>query len=109
MQLKQMHQKTTRPPPALGLAWLAAAIWAAPAGATDSTGASPVLAAAAPKPPRPNAALPFPGPRPGAAKAATQGGGFVLENNLIAARWQVADGALRPAEWFNKLTTNGSK
>ena len=48
--------------------------------------------------------MPFPGPRPGVAKGSAKDGGFVLENNLIAARWQIDGGALRPVELVNKLT-----
>lgn len=108
MQFKQMYQETKRQPwelprPLL-IALLGAALWAGQAGAADPAGSATGLTKPPQKPARPSVALPFPGPRPGAAQAAGKDGGFVLENDLIAARWQVADGVLRPAEWVNKLT-----
>lgn len=46
----------------------------------------------------------FPGPPPGNAKTAAKGGEYVLENGVIAARWHVKEGVLRPAALVNKLS-----
>lgn len=46
----------------------------------------------------------FPGSPPGNAKTAAKGGEYVLENDVIAARWQIEAGVLRPAALVNKLS-----
>ena len=44
----------------------------------------------------------FPGPAPGPARAEVNQDELVLENEVIALRWTVADGRLRPAGVANK-------
>lgn len=46
----------------------------------------------------------FPGSPPGNAKTAATGGEYVLENDVIAARWQIEAGVLPPAALVNKLS-----
>ena len=53
---------------------------------------------------RANEEMWFPGPPPGKAKTVTKGGEFVLENEVIAAQWQIEGGVFRPAAVVNKLT-----
>ena len=45
----------------------------------------------------------FPGPRPGAARAKAEGNRLLLENDLLAVRWDLTDG-LRLVEAKNKIT-----
>jgi hypothetical protein len=49
-------------------------------------------------------ALDFPGPAPGAARAASDGKNWTLENDVIACGWSVIDGAIRPVSLRNKIS-----
>jgi len=50
------------------------------------------------------AVLQFPGPDPGPARAEITGEKLKLENNVLAVRWQVDGGTLRPATVVDKLS-----
>ena len=50
----------------------------------------------------PAAALEFPGPAPGPAEAQAGPGDLVVSNDLLACRWSLADGRLRPASVQDK-------
>ena len=49
-------------------------------------------------------AVEFPGPKPGKARATAEDGRWTLENNVIACRWTVADGRLKPGSATDKLS-----
>lgn len=48
--------------------------------------------------------IPFAGPDPGPVQARVDAQGAELGNQVLALRWQLKDGALRPAELVNRLT-----
>jgi len=48
--------------------------------------------------------LEFPGPAPGEARGEIAAHAFLLENEVIACRWQIADGRLRPTTVTDKLS-----
>lgn len=52
----------------------------------------------------PAAAVEFPGPRPGAARAAQRGDELTLENNVIVATWKSGRGTLRPVTLTDRLS-----
>jgi len=52
----------------------------------------------------PSAAIEFPGRPPGAASAEAEAGGLVVSNGLIACRWTLAEGRLRPASVQDRLS-----
>jgi len=49
-------------------------------------------------------AIDFPGPPPGAAQARIDAGRLVLENDVLALSWTVANGRLKPERLVNKLS-----
>jgi hypothetical protein len=53
-------------------------------------------------------ALDFPGPDPGEARAQVDDAGFVLENEVVACNWTVADGRLKPVCVVDKLSGRSS-
>src|ERR1017187_1672083 len=106
--MKQIHLETTNKPRRsnrpLVFALFLGALCAGYAGAPNPAGESTTTKNPTHQSARAAEGMWFPGPPPGNTKTAAKGGEYVLENGVIAARWQIEGGVLRPAALANKLS-----